>query len=337
MEEPGAPEKKFRFNAKTALFTYPGWWDKEMLKELMESFGDLEEFYAAWEQGEGEGYEHMHVVVKWLKAPDTINQRAFDLFDGEESVAHPHIKTIRGKVQWNNSVRYLAKEDAECAELATYGDDSIRPKDVWACETLEEVYEKYWKRAADTTGLRTLWMDKPFPKVAVREILLRPWQQYVWDLVHEEPDDRSIFFVVDTRGGHGKSTLATYLQEKEPNRVVSEEMGNSRDMSHCLSKYAKTNTMEVILIDCPKSEEFNKEQFKMLEKLKNRAFTTHKYDGGRIRLRKTPHIVVFTNCDLRDTVDSWLTYDRFTGIHLDDKKEEGYWVYPRKCLPTPSS
>lgn len=64
------------------------------------------------------------------------------------------------------------------------------------------------------TRVRGPWADKPLPKEYTGKDLpttLYPWQQEILDRCLEEPDDRTINYIIDPVGNTGKSKFVKYM------------------------------------------------------------------------------------------------------------------------------
>lgn len=130
-------------------------------------------------------------------------------------------------------------------------------------------------------------VDDLRPKPKVPDHPLRDWQQSVVDAVHEQPDPRSILFVVDERGDQGKSFLADYLQERHQNVLVLEP-GKLADLA-----YVYEPGTEILIVDVPRSRTKYLD-YSFLESIKNGRLFCTKYESRMIRFRP-PHVIVFMN------------------------------------------
>lgn len=130
----------------------------------------------------------------------------------------------------------------------------------------------------------------------------RPWQSSLEDALEEEPDDRSIKFVVDPVGGEGKSWFKCYYFSKYPEKTQLLGMGKRDDIA-----YSIDTAKSVFLFDIPRGQMqyFN---LSILESIKDRMIFSPKYSSTMKMLRSVPHVVVF--CNEQPDLNA-LTSDRF--------------------------
>lgn len=120
---------------------------------------------------------------------------------------------------------------------------------------------------------------------------LHSWQQDVVDLAMEEPDGRTICFVVDKLGNTGKSWLATYMELNVNKSVQVIRPGKFADMA-----YGYLEETEVVILDCPRSKQGDFIQYDFLEALKDGRLFSMKYES-RMKRFTPPHVFVFMNED----------------------------------------
>lgn len=114
----------------------------------------------------------------------------------------------------------------------------------------------------------------------------RPWQQAVMDLLDAPADDRTIFWVTDTRGNTGKSRLAKHLL-LEHGAVQLE--GKVADMAYMYNKEP------VVIFDITRAAADNTNHlYTFAEKLKNGIITSTKYESCQ-KIFTPPHVIFFAN------------------------------------------
>jgi len=118
---------------------------------------------------------------------------------------------------------------------------------------------------------------------------LNEWQREIEALLEEEPDDRTITFVVDEEGAKGKSWFVRFMITTCPETVQFLSVGKRDDLA-----FAIDETKSVFLFDIPRGGmEFL--QYAVLEKLKDQMIFSSKYTSRVKVLPKPVHVVVFSN------------------------------------------
>lgn len=145
----------------------------------------------------------------------------------------------------------------------------------------------------------------PFPALEVGTLL--PWQQELWDYLDLPPDDRTITFVVDARGGKGKSWFARYMFSKKPSETQLLSVGKRDDLAHAVNC-----SKRFFFFNVPRGGmEFL--QYTILEQLKDRVIFSPKYNSATKILNHIPHVVVLCN-EMPDM--GKMTQDRYNLIDI---------------------
>ena len=112
------------------------------------------------------------------------------------------------------------------------------------------------------------------------------------DLVDKEPDNRSIHWYYDYKGGTGKSALVKLLCYKYDAVVCS---GKASDMKYMIVKYNEKNGVypKVVIFDIPRSIK-DYVSYSGIEEIKNGCFASSKYECEMV-LMNSPHILCFAN------------------------------------------
>lgn len=127
------------------------------------------------------------------------------------------------------------------------------------------------------------------------------WQSDLASELSEEPDERTIQFVIDPIGHAGKTWFSKYIFEKYPDKTQVLRIGKKADLAHSIDP-----RRTIFLFDIPRRGlEFL--QYSVLEEIKDGLVYSPKYDSCTKRL-KTSHVVVFTN---EEPDMNALTYDRY--------------------------
>lgn len=184
-----------------------------------------------------------------------------------------HIEKARGSAQDN--LRYCSKD----------GDFQTNIIKKWTIEEMKELVR------AEYTNV--VW---------------RPWQQDVLDILAAPVCPRTIHWVFESSGNTGKSYLCKFLC-LEPSTVLCS--GKSSDILHAVAKAIEAGLLpRVVLFDIPRvSQEYV--SFQALESLKNGCAMSGKYEGTQI-LIPSPHIICFSNSmpSLEKlSKDRWMIYE----------------------------
>lgn len=145
------------------------------------------------------------------------------------------------------------------------------------CRKIETRNGRQWSK-----GFR-----KP-PKVITT---LRPWQAEVVKIVQSEPDDRSIYWFWDAKGGSGKTQLAKYLCVKFDTIYVS---GKAADIKFAITKYLENHdSLKCVIYDITRSQEAFL-SYQAIEECKNGIFFSGKYESEQV-IFDPPHVIIFAN------------------------------------------
>lgn len=164
------------------------------------------------------------------------------------------------------------------------------PKEIhW--EKVKSIPDAYqYCQKEDTRKPDTLPLTKGLPKPLKLITPSKPWQKQIIDILHTEPDDRTVHWFWSHAGGIGKSQFAKYCVAKE-NCLFFEE-GKKADIMHLIFE-APDDKLERIIIDVPR-DNGNNVSYKAIESIKNGMIYSSKYEGG-YKLFNSPHIIVFAN------------------------------------------
>jgi len=138
--------------------------------------------------------------------------------------------------------------------------------------------------------LRVAQLRAPPPAMRVGDP--RQWQRELESILDEPTDDeRTVRFIVDEKGGSGKTWFQQYYMTKHPDRVQLLQPGKYIDMAYTIDA-----SKDVFLINVPRGGmEFFHSNFRILESLKDRMVFSPKYQPQMKILQRVPHVVVFSN------------------------------------------
>jgi len=129
--------------------------------------------------------------------------------------------------------------------------------------------------------------NKPLPPIPDHP--LRDWQSLLLGKLDQDPDSRTVIFVVDKKGNKGKSYLCSYL-ERERKGVQIMKCGKRDDMAFELDDNPK-----IVVIDVARSSS-DFLHYTFLEDLKDGRVFSPKYESHQKRFNP-PHVVVMMNVD----------------------------------------
>ncbi len=118
-----------------------------------------------------------------------------------------------------------------------------------------------------------------------------PWQLEAMNLLNDD-DDRTIYWMYESTGNVGKSSLVKYICAKLNGLVVS---GKGADMKYGIVKYHEKNEgyPPIILIDIPRTV-LDYVSYSAIEEIKNGCFFSGKYEGSMC-IFNSPVIICFAN------------------------------------------
>nr|QXN75663.1 MAG: replication associated protein [Virus sp.] len=167
-----------------------------------------------------------------------------------------------------------------------------------ACEEKGATMVKYHK------GVEYVLKKLAEEKQEMQALQWRPWQQRMLDRLEQPPHDRKIYYVHDSKGGKGKSTLTRYL-------VINKGalMCNTTKAADIAFAW---NGHKIIIFDLPRAgmEHVN---WSAVEAIKNGVMFSAKYESG-MKVFPIPHVIVMANSKVPDGTFS---DDRLKMIDLD--------------------
>ncbi len=133
----------------------------------------------------------------------------------------------------------------------------------------------------------------PKPIKTITPNMFYNYQQEIYDIIQEEPDDRTINWFWESEGKTGKSSFTKYLCVRHRAIVLN---GKASDCFNAILDYMNTNNgnaPEIIIFDIPRCQS-DYVSFQAIEKIKDGCFYSGKYEGGMC-LFNPPHIICFSN------------------------------------------
>jgi hypothetical protein len=189
----------------------------------------------------------------------------------------------------------------------------ISPSDVRRCEALKNYCMK-----EDTAVPNTMfhWDTDRYQGEDLQPITANPltWQRKLLDVLSRTADRRHIYWIYDKLGKSGKSILHKYVLWQ----------GGAWPLSHGSAQQLCTAALEAMerapkpitkwLIDMPRTKctkNSDTSMYNFIESLKNGVLTSTMYGQARLRIFRSPHVVVFSNSLpvlSAMTGDRWMVY-----------------------------
>ncbi len=148
-------------------------------------------------------------------------------------------------------------------------------------------------------------------------LIATKWQTDILDVIKEEPDPRKIYWIWESLGNTGKTTLAKHICiENEDSICLS---GKAADMKYGIIKFHENKAYypKIILLDIPRSLE-GYISYSGIEAIKNGLFFSTKYESS-MAIFNAPHIIIFAN--FYPEVDR-LSLDRWEILTLSKRDAE---------------
>ena len=147
------------------------------------------------------------------------------------------------------------------------------------------------------------------PDPVLEDGALKPWQSDIWAILHSQPDDRKIIFIIDPQGGSGKTWLQRYLLSHLPRRCQVLSSGKRDDVAHAID-----DSKDVFLFNIPRGG-MDYLNYTVLEQIKDKMVFSPKYNSRTKIFRTNTHVIVFCNEEPNLTK---MTRDRFHCVNLND-------------------
>lgn len=148
-------------------------------------------------------------------------------------------------------------------------------------ENHSEVYAKYTRFCLE-------YVNDHSPQRELPAHPLKDWQRDLNIILNQEPDDRSIYFLVDFVGNSGKTWFSHYYASLHK-RVQVILPGKKADMAFVLD-----TGIRVLFVDAPRSKQGEFIQYDFLEDVKNGYVFSTKYES-RVKSLGKVHVVVNMN------------------------------------------
>lgn len=248
----------------------------------------FDEFFAHWvfqkEKGSNEGQEHYQCRGQ-LESP-LSKQSLLQIFDSRGLKSQVSLQPeSNNSIQQGGLTFYVMKDDTRLE--GPWHDSAFKPR------------KRVKYEAKDLECMKT-----PLP-----------WQAQVMAMLTPDPDDRTIIWIGDPVGNHGKSKLMKWLRFQSDVDCARVPMGSATQI--------KTSVIEkgphrVYMVDLPRTvgkEERIQEIYSALEELKNGWVESAMYGKAAELLMEPPHVIIFSNgfpTLSHMSHDRWRVYRIFT-------------------------
>ena len=298
---------KFRFQSQYIHLTYGTHINVGKLRSFLRKKSDHCCKIAHESGDEHHNYLHTHCLCYFVRHIDTRNERYFD-FDG----IHPHIRKINDSNHWNTLLKYLDKEN--CVHNSLTGDEYRR--NTGFKKNLMELIQKHssWKCVLNDVTISNdikrimTWAKQVYDNKNIvnltKDIELYDWQLDVVKRVATQ-NDRKILWVLDEKGGKGKSVLTNWFIDNKNAFMCNG--GKLNDIA-----YAYDN-QKIVIFDLPRCiEDFT--PYRAMECFKDGRLFSAKYQSC-IKRFIPPAVIVFANFE---PVYEKLSVDRWDVLDLSD-------------------
>lgn len=223
--------------------------------------------------------------------------------------AQPHIEAAKGTPSENKT--YCSKqgdfwEYGSVAEgrtdLKEFLTDAKTMSKLQLADKHPSNFARYYKAAAEIKKAHDEEKQKENLEAEYKESNLREWQRDILhDLLHQS--DREIIWIVDEKGGKGKTWFSLYLVAKHNAFYV--KGGKYADVAYAYNKEP------IVIFDIPRKHEEHA-PYELMEKFKDGILFSAKYES-RMKIFKSAKVLVCSNFHPDETA---LSADRWNIIEL---------------------
>lgn len=288
--------------SKSWCFTINNYTDDDIAR--LESLTDKVHYLVAGREVGETGTPHLQGFVKFKTRVRLAGALAI--------IGRAHMEVAR---MVRAAVEYCKKEDPNPIEIGDLGTGQGGRSDLDAFKdavksnpslTMKEVRELHSDVYSRCPRFCLEYLRDNGPEIEVPAHEYREWQSSLLASLEEDPDDRSITFVVDVDGNKGKTWFGRHLMTVRSDVQVLIP-GKKADMA-----YAIDTTKRIYIMDAPRSKQGEFIQYDFLEEVKNGYIFVSKYESALIKMARC-HLVVMMNEDPDYTK---LSADRYNVIAI---------------------
>lgn len=281
----------------------------------------LEDFYKTYsiyliygkEEGDKTHTPHLQGFIQ-LK-----NRMSISSFKKKLGINTIHLEAIKGTVQDN--INYCKKDQ----QYKEYGECLIRGSNTLKKNNIREQIKqcKTWKECLEIEGIeKYLKFAREYynsidrrDKTLYQDVKLYEWQEQIIKYMDKPGTSREILFIIDKQGGKGKSFLCAYCQTMRDDTFIS-DIGKTADILYIYKDNLKKN----ILLDTQRDLKYDEFNWKLIENITNRFFTSTKYESQIVNKPELTNTIIFTNDIDYRLILKHLSRDRIRIMNLGDDK-----------------
>lgn len=136
---------------------------------------------------------------------------------------------------------------------------------------------------------------------------LKPWQRDLEEKIIEKPNNRTVTWIYDKKGGEGKTSFVKYMIKKYHEQILFCRGGKRADIINLLEN-SDIKNMRCFIFDLPRDND--KISYVAIEEIKDGLICNTKFKSG-CKIFNSPHVIIFSNC-LPETqylsIDRWDIY-----------------------------
>jgi len=269
-----------RINA-ALRWSFTWWYDEDDLAPAIEVFEKLGKFIFGYEIAPTSGKKHVQGYIEFTKKTRPNELKALKAIGITGEGKDANIRWFKCKGSREDNIEYCTKSESKDPNKTTYFSGLKLPRKV-----------------VDPLEGKTL----------------RKIQKRVLEEIKKEPDDRTITWIVDTKGAAGKTTLCKSICLRYPEETIYVQ-GKANDIKYALTEFLKNkdNDLRIVLFDFVRSNE-DFVSYDAIESVKNGIFFNGKYESG-MAVFNSPHVYVLANFA---PDKEKLSMDRWNIINLDE-------------------
>lgn len=180
----------------------------------------------------------------------------------------------------------------------------------------------HWEKAKGTKSQNIDYCSKEgniitnirLPRKQTFPTFNKPWQLQILNLIKEIPNDRTIHWFWERKGGIGKTTFCKYLDIHHHATCVPSK---TNDAFHMIAKEIEAgNPIDLVIFDIPRTS-LDFINYAAIEAIKNGFLISGKYEGLKCNFA-SPHVIVFAN---EPPKKSAISEDRWNIIDLNEPND----------------
>lgn len=122
-------------------------------------------------------------------------------------------------------------------------------------------------------------------KLAVKHQTFHPWQDTLFEMIKETPNNREVIWIWDKEGNSGKSWMANYIIEQFDSIIF--DSTNQKDVSYAY------NNSKIVIFDLARHQK-DHINYGIFECIKNGRMFSGKYES-KMKKFQIPHLIIFAN------------------------------------------